>query len=187
MKFTKTLFAASLALCLSAAIFTGCAAAKRALYTPTPAPPATNSIPVLGITTNPVTGVVAVDVIGYSNIVSTPTNYVPAPRVQAILTTGQAVSTVLPPPWNAVALSALGGLSTILTLWGRKLSKQTTTQQAVIGSIITGVEAATDASNSVVTANSVKTAIQTAALANGVAGQVHAQVKQITEGAPPQI
>lgn len=176
--------AISLSLCLTAAVLTGCAAAKR-LYTATPQPPATNAVPILGLTTNPATGQIAVDVVDYSNLVSNPTNYAPSAHTQAVLGTVSTVSTLLPPPWDAVGLGVTGLASTLLGLWGRKLSKQTTTQQAVIGSIITGVEAATTI-GSTLTPGNVKAAIQKAAIDNGVAGQLHAAVKTITEGAPPQ-
>jgi len=99
--------------------------------------------------------------------------YVPNKTVTTIVEDGKAITPFLPPPYREVAETALGLATLISGFFWRVKTKQVRTKQAVIASIIQGVEAAGNA------ATVVKEAIAATAAANGNGDHVEAEVNKI--------
>ena len=150
------------ALAAAGFLFTGCGTLTKYALVPTativqPATPAsTNSA---GVVTPAAPAVIV-------------TNYAPNPTVQGALNTGAQYAPLAPAPWGWIASGVLALASAGLGLFAKSKNGQLNDAQSITQAVITGVEAANNADT--------KKAIQTAAAAAGVQGQLDPLVQSVT-------
>ncbi len=161
-------------ICISAALFTGCAALKRA-YTVTPTDPVTISQPVYGLGTN-AAGVPVVIQTGTTNVTATRAHWQVNSNLAAGLETAKAINSVVPSPLSPIIGGLLGLTTTLLAIYGAKKSGQLTTSNAALAAVVTGVEAF----NSL----PLKQSIQTLAVANGSQEHLDKTVQAVSAEMP---
>jgi hypothetical protein len=163
-------------LALTATLLMFCSGCNSVYQQTTPAKPAeTNQVAMLQTLPNGQTQLVTNTVV----TPAVPAQYEYVPMLTAGMNTAKTVSGFIPPPYGTVAGIALTAVSAILGFILKRKNGQLSTTQTILQSVITGVEAAGDATT--------KVSIQSHATAAGVQQDLEPVVQNTVANSPGAI